>query len=470
MTSDPTSDPVVDWAPRESACRVGIATGDITPPIGVRAHNWGAARESVAIGVHHPLSAGVIAINSSDGLRYIITVDLGWWQNVAAFDRVMSPLVERLRVDRDRVLLHLTHTHSGPSICDTDHRLPGVGLLDDYREQLVETLGRLAHAAASDAFDATITWAYGSCHLAVVRDVPCGERYAVGFNPDADADTTVLVGRVVDADGGDRAILVNYACHPTTLGWDNRLLSPDFLGEMRREVETRTGVPCLFFQGASGELSPREQYTADTSVADRHGRTLAYAVLSTLSNMGRAGVGLHFDGVVESGAPLAIWSETPRTPDEQQSFVRLDVEFECRPPLTEAALLSQWKDLDPAAARERMTRANRLADGYRDAHGRAFHPLHLWRLGDAVVVAHPGEAYSDLQRELRRRHPDLAIAVLNLTNGPGFMYLPPRAAYDDDRYQVWQTLAAAGSLERLIDAADGHLRSIARAPLAAVTQ
>ena len=76
-----------------------------------------------------------------------------------------------------------------------------------------------------------------------------------------------------------------------------------------------------------------------------------------------------------------------------------------------------------------------------------------------MIVAHPGEAYSDLQLELRRRHPHLAVAVLNLTNAPGFMYLPPRSAYADDRYQVWQTLAEPGSLERLIEAADSHLQT-----------
>ena len=448
-----------EWFHRESTCRIGIAVGDITPPIGIRAHNWGAAREGVAIGVHQPLAAGVVAIESPDGWRFIITVDLGWWQSLEAFDRVVAPLVERIGVERDRVLLHLTHTHAGPSICETDVRLPGASLLDGYRELLVETLARLVGDATSDAFDATVTWAYGSCDLAVVRDLPCGDRFAVGFNPDVVADSTLLVGRVVDANGNDRAVFVNYACHPTTLGWDNHLISSDFMGQMRREVQQRIGAPCLFFQGASGELSPREQYTADTAVADRHGRTLAYAVLSSLSNMAPPGVGLRLERVVESGAPLAIWSPSTRTPDSEQGFVRLDVEFECRRPMNDEELAERWGNLDSDAARERLTRAARLADGYRDTNGKAKHPLHIWRLGEAVIVAHPGEAYSDLQLELRRRHPHLAVAVLNLTNAPGFMYLPPRSAYADDRYQVWQTLAEPGSLERLIEAADSHLQT-----------
>ena len=56
------------------------------------------------------------------------------------------------------------------------------------------------------------------------------------------------------------ATIVNYACHPTTLGGRNRLISPDYLGAMRETIETNTGLaPCLFLNGAAGELAPREQ-------------------------------------------------------------------------------------------------------------------------------------------------------------------------------------------------------------------
>ena len=50
------------------------------------------------------------------------------------------------------------------------------------------------------------------------------------------------------------ATVVNYACHPTTLAWDNTLISPDYVGAMREVVEAATGGPCLFLQGASGDL------------------------------------------------------------------------------------------------------------------------------------------------------------------------------------------------------------------------
>jgi hypothetical protein len=170
-----------------------------------------------------------------------------------------------------------------------------------------------AEEALARRVEATLTWATGRSSVAGNRDLPAGDRYVVGYNPQAHADDTLLVGRVAAPDGTVIATLVNYACHPTTLAWQNTLVSPDFAGALREVVEDGTdGAPCLFLQGASGDLAPREQYVGDTAVADRHGAALGHAALGALRSMPAAGTELALLGVVESGAPLAIWG--PRAP------------------------------------------------------------------------------------------------------------------------------------------------------------
>ena len=37
---------------------------------------------------------------------------------------------------------------------------------------------------------------------------------------------------------------VGYAAHPTSLAWENTLISPDYPGALREVVETATGAPC----------------------------------------------------------------------------------------------------------------------------------------------------------------------------------------------------------------------------------
>src|SRR5688500_4214416 len=46
----------------QSRCRVGVARGDITPPVGIYHRMWGAARHDRATGVHRPLVADVIVL------------------------------------------------------------------------------------------------------------------------------------------------------------------------------------------------------------------------------------------------------------------------------------------------------------------------------------------------------------------------------------------------------------------------
>src|SRR5699024_728308 len=173
-----------------------------------------------------------------------------------------------------------------------------------------------AEQALATAAPATLTWHYGKCNLAANRDLAHkdNKRYTVGFNPNGTPDDTLLVGRITNKQQRIIATIVNYACHPTTLGWNNRLLSPDYIGAMRKIIRTKTQAPCLFIQGASGDLAPAEQYVGDPMVADKHGRQLGYAVLATLEQMLPPSTQLAFNGVVESGAPLAIWERRGYSP------------------------------------------------------------------------------------------------------------------------------------------------------------
>src|SRR5690606_22606566 len=115
-------------------------------------------------------------------------------------------------------------------------------------------------------------------------------------------------GLVSDKMGVARGVIVNYACHPTTLGWTNTLISPDFPGAMKRTISENTGAPVLFMQGASGELAPIINYSGDTAVPDRYGRQLGYAVVRPLESIAIPGRRNAFDGSAEAGAPLAIWT------------------------------------------------------------------------------------------------------------------------------------------------------------------
>jgi hypothetical protein len=86
-------------------------------------------------------------------------------------------------------------------------------------------------------------------------------------------------------------------------------------------------------------------------------------------------------------------------------------------------------------------------------------PIYAWRIGDALLVAQPNEAYSWFQQELRRRFAPRSLAVLNLSNG-SCGYLAPAALYAEDIYTVWQSPFAVGGLEALVEHATAVLATL----------
>lgn len=450
---------------------VGLARRDITPPAGIYNRAWGAARHDTAEGVHRPLTATAIAVRpmASPGAEHetlvLVAMDAGWWQTLSEERYIRGAVLERFGLDASRVMIALSHTHSGPSITRRDADQPGGELIAGYLEQMRGRVLDAVEEAIRNARPATLAWTHGRCGLAANRDLPEPDvakpsRVVCGFNPDSPADDTLLVGRITDNSTG-RIIgtLVNYACHPTTLAWENRLISPDYVGAMRELVEAHTGgAPCAFLQGCSGELAPREQYTGDVTIADRNGRQLGYAVLSALEGMLPPQTSLSFAGVVESGAPLATWARVPYAPPAVLAARLIEVPLPLKPMPSEEQIESQVAAGADRVMAERLRRKLRVRRSV-GAGPVCTQPAWIWRVGDALLIGQPNEAYSALQIALRRRFPGHAVAVMNLVNGT-IGYLSPAELHDQDIYQVWQSPFDRNSLAVLVDACEQAVKGI----------
>jgi hypothetical protein len=444
---------------------IGVARADITPPAGIYSRCWGAAPHDVADGVHRPLTCTALTLQPPEGGAplVLVSLDLGWWRSREDELHVRGAVLAALGIDESRAIVGMAHTHAGPSTFRGDIDKPGGHLVAGYLDRVRDAAVGCARRALASAQLATLEWERGRCALARNRDLPdpAKDRVICGFNPEAPADDTLLVARAARDDGSIVATLVNYACHPTTLAWENRLISPDWVGAMRETVEGGTGgAPCLFLQGMCGELAPRDQYTGDAAIADANGRQVGYAALAALSSMLPPGRELAYAGTIESGAPLAAWKARPHRADPTLAVKELQVSL----PLKDLASLAEM-DASIAANSDRVLgerlrrkRAIRVLVG----DGRET-PVSVWawRIGGALILAQPTEAYSWLQRELRRRLEGMPVACMNLANGPAGGYLPPRELYALDLYQVWQTPYGEGSLERFAEAAAEALRSLA---------
>lgn len=462
-----------------SVCRFGLARADITPPVGIYHRMWGAAWHDRSAGIHRPLTATALVFQKHEGTpsaesqQVVVALDhclLGRKEMDALLDAVQK----RLKLPRECLVVIFSHTHAAGLMSLDRVDLPGGELIPPYLQRVNETVSQLVETALERAAPSTITYGSGRCNLAAHRDFwdETSGQWVCGFNPDGPADDMLLVARVTREDGTPTCTIVNYACHPTTLAWENQLISPDFPGAMRETIEHATHIPCVFIQGASGDLGPKWGYVGDVEVADQNGRQLGFAALSVLSSLPRPNSRFEYAGPVVSGATLGIWNYVPIDAAEvaeaaRWQVARAELPLRYRPGLPQLADVEaaqrQWKADEEAAVsagdqqRQRdcramverqtrmITRLKQLPPGERFPY-----QLFVWRMGGAIWVAAQGEPYNLLQSSLRQKFPQTAIVVCSLANGWGPSYLPPVELYDRGIYQESIAALAPGSLEHLI--------------------
>ncbi|MCP4787873.1 MAG: hypothetical protein GY903_02150 [Fuerstiella sp.] len=477
----------------QSRCRIGVSRVDVTPPVGIYHRMWGAAKHDKATGVHRPLTvtALVMSAETSPGDKpdtVFVAVDhcLLWYVEMAALLDTISDLTG---IPVDRITVFFSHTHAAGLMGLERIELPGGELIPDYLKSLSQKIAAAVNDATATMQSAVVSYGTGRCNLATNRDFfdPDRNHAVCGFNPEGTADDTVLVGRVQNAASGEPiTTIVNYACHPTTLAWDNTLISPDYPGAMREVVEDATAAPCFFIQGASGDVGPRDGFVGDVEVADRNGRQLGYAVLSALENMPPASTALQYAGAVVSGATIGTWHFAD-TDNQRQSetaawqHIVTPCEIPYRSDLPDREELqrerSEWlakqdaaiasgdtsAAADARAMAERMTR--RLVRVEHLPVSKALpYPVRIWKLGDAIWLALDGEPYNVLQRRLRETFPDTSIVVGTLANGSKAWYLPDRDSYGKGLYQEDASVLARGALEQLLDSIVSQIRTMLPAP------
>jgi hypothetical protein len=467
----------------QSRCRLGFARADITPPVGIYHRMWGAALHDRATGVHRPLLATAMYCEQLDGSGKLLVLGLDHCiLDGADIERIRSSIAG---MDRADIAVSLSHTHGSGWMSRTRAHLPGGDLIGPYLDRLTEICSEIATEAIANARAATIVYGMERCSLAAHRDTwdENSKQFVCGFNTEGPADDTVLVGRAVaDDSGGTLGTVVNYACHPTTLAWENSLISPDYIGAMREVIEARTTAPCLFLQGASGELGPREGYVGDPAVADRNGRQLGFAALSALEALPAPGTHFEYAGPVVSGAILGTWNHRPSDAAALARAAawgerRFTVDLPYRDSLltveaTKAELVKWEAECAPASAAgdegrlsecraraEQMTR--QLARLAALPPGKTYpYRIAITAIGDAVWVFCPGELYQIFQTTLRTRFPARTLVIATNTNDwqPG--YLPIAEIYDTGIYQEIIAAVAPGSLEMVIEAVGREIAAL----------
>ena len=259
---------------------VGAARIDITPELPIQLAGY-QQRITEAQRVEMPLTARALAIGSdAEGPVVIITAEVIAVSETIS-DAVAAAIRARYPIPRERIAVCATHQHTGPAIAGTipfmfSRDLPAetTARIDRYAAMLREKLIAVALAALADRKPARLAWAQGTASFAVNRRLLTeGKHTGYKATPGGPVDHALPVLRAVDERGGVRAVLVNYACHCTTLKGGDNLVHPDWAGDAAKRIEdAHVGAVALVAIGCGADSDPQPRGLPEVAT---HGKTVA---------------------------------------------------------------------------------------------------------------------------------------------------------------------------------------------------
>ncbi len=447
----------------------GTGRSDITPAPGTPQGGWGAQTHQRGLGSDLPLYATALVLKDARQTVAIIDVD------AIGFDpewtgKILDAVASLTGLPLSNIRFSCTHTHSGPNTFRIPVLTEGRDMILEYLHGLPMQISGAVWQAMQKLQPVRVGAAQGECDINMNRRqvLPDG-RVIVGRNPGGPVDRAVRVVRIDTLDEQPLATIVHYACHPTTVGWDALVNTPDYPGMAKQVVEEQLGGTCLFLQGATGNIGPRQGFTGDLKVYRRFGRLLGLEASKLALGIDTVPREAKLVGLQESGTTIALFEDVPVPPPPAELSVRsrfLSLPLKSFPAPEEAEaeasgfreklaeLRREGTEAEVRAYTSKATQAGMRADRARLYHGRTQIDWQLQgiRLGPVALVCIPGEPFTEISQEIAARSPFPHTLFSGYSNG-GFSYLPVREAYPEGGYEVETSPFAPGAAEIVVEEA-----------------
>ena len=411
-----------------SGLRAGAASFSIDPPL--PSDPQGFVRRAVAVRDALEISdVRACVIQNDEHIVALLAADLTNLDTYFA-DRIRKVIHSTTGIPYDNILLNSSHSHGAlwprkngeklhgefAQLTDAEHayfeRLPY-----DYASAVVKAISRLKPARISGGTGL-------APGIAVNRRERDGKGGTIlGWNKENFVDEEVPTIRIDGHDGAAIATLVGFGCHPVVLGGEVPYSGPDFVGELRRRVELLRGGICIFLQGAAGNILPLEAFFdypgPEIAMGARLGLEAVHAVIDhdpRIIEIERVAYG--------SITPINLYRRRAISPQPSQPIAsrRKVLDLPLNPSLTVAEMEKELAERKEEHASKKLDGAGREILNPINYHINwlnqmlemaALAPLpetvegEIWaaRLGDTAIVGTPGELFSEIGAEVRRRSP-----------------------------------------------------------------
>jgi hypothetical protein len=418
---------------------VGVAQIDITPDGPIRMSGY-YNRKSESEGVEQPLRAEALAIGEvgkAPGPLLLLTVD-----NCAVPARVTEDVARQLKetvgLARERFVVSSSHTHSGPALSGV---LPLIlsppvtpeqrDRIERYTRQLTSKLVRVSLEALDGRKPGRLAWAKGEVGFARNRRpfARPGVVDRIGTNDQGPVDHTLPLLRVTGDDGALRAIVVNYACHCTTLSGDFNKFCGDWVGYAREAIERdHPGAVAFITIGCGADANPNPRGTLDDT--KKNGESIATEVKRLLRG-----------------------TLTPVSTTVRGRLKRIELPFGALPSRDEWEARAKKPGIDAIHARANLDRLDR---------GEALpttlpYVVQTWTFGDDLAMVFlAGEVVVDYARRLKAEYDGTRLWISAYCNDVP-CYIASRRVIGEGGYEVDGSMRYYDRPTRLDPAAEDRI-------------
>ncbi|MBR2466100.1 MAG: neutral/alkaline non-lysosomal ceramidase N-terminal domain-containing protein [Clostridia bacterium] len=231
---------------------LGVAQGIITPEIGTPLYGY--APDVFSESVSDDLTA--TAYYFSEGETKALIIEATVCAIKQAFcDEIRAEIEKETGVSKEHVIIHATHTHSGPSLTGN----PGWGGFNEkYAYEIFKpNVLKIAKESLNNVEPVKMGISVGESLVGVNRRERLEDNTVkLGQNPWGPYDPKMTVISFKTESGEIKASMVHYGCHGTAAG-RNHEISRDWPGFMVDAVSEHGGGICAFFNGPEGDVGPR---------------------------------------------------------------------------------------------------------------------------------------------------------------------------------------------------------------------
>ncbi len=427
--------------------KFSIQKVEIIPHIPVHLRGFAARIDKRNEGVHDTIYASVVLLQENKTVA-IINMDLIGGDR-SFTDGIKEAIFEKFGLLEDEIILNFSHTHSAVAITGEDaskrNRPYSFNHYSSTKDADIEhtedvkyynivkvKILTMIETGLNNLIEGNAYVLRGKSKFGVSRRHPHedGVIWKPYFNEDS-MDSDLYLIKLEDNKGNIRGLLYNYACHPTSMGPDNYLISADYPGVVRRNLEEQNpGMIAMFLQGCGADIKP---------------------VASTEDGIFKQ---CTFEELEVAGASLAEEIQNLLKLDEgkdvNSSWRRIDGNFQTKSSdlklYSESWDLEKWVEIEENQEKPEYIRkaASRMVGKMKTGKVNNYIPYYIsyLRLDDKTsIVALENEVVSDIGKDIKKIFHDENIITLGYSNSV-MCYIPTKKVLSGGGYESTSFISA----------------------------